>query len=67
MTEEDYIELVIFIEAYQKRDKLDRTKFSDEVFEESKMRINNYQKKQRDEKSKKLQSLHCRHKREQGI
>ena len=47
MNEEDYIEMVIFVEQYQKRAKIDRTKFSDEVFEESKMRINNYQKKQR--------------------
>ena len=44
MTEEDYIELCLFCEAYQKRDKLDCTKFSDEVFEESKARIENYKK-----------------------
>ena len=44
MTEEDYIELVIFIEAYQKRDKLDRTPFSDQVYQESKERIENYKK-----------------------
>ena len=44
MTEEDYIELVIFVEQYQKRDKLDRTPFSDEVYKESKERIENYKK-----------------------
>jgi deoxycytidylate deaminase len=47
MTEEDYIELVIFVEQYQKRAKIDRTKFSDEVFKESKMRLKQYQKKQK--------------------
>jgi hypothetical protein len=47
MTEEDYIELCLFCEAYQKRDKLDRTKFSDEVYQESKMRLKQYQKKKR--------------------
>ena len=47
MTEEDYIELVIFVEQYQKRAKIDRTKFSDEVCEESKTRIENYKKAKR--------------------
>jgi hypothetical protein len=44
MTEEDYIELVIFVEQYQKRDKLDRTQFSEAVYKESKARIENYKK-----------------------
>ena len=47
MTEEDYIELCLFCEAYQKRDKLDRTPFSDEVYKESKKRIENYKKQVR--------------------
>ena len=47
MTEEDYIELYLYCEAYQKRAKIDRTKFSDEVYEESKMRLKQYQKKKR--------------------
>jgi hypothetical protein len=44
MTEEDYIELINFVEQYEKRDKLDRTPFSDEVYKESKERIENYKK-----------------------
>jgi len=47
MTEEDYIELVTFVESYEKRAKIDRTKFSDEVYQESKMRLKQYQKKKR--------------------
>ena len=47
MTEEDYIELINFVEQYEKRHKLDRTKFSDEVYKESKARIENYKKAKR--------------------
>ena len=47
MTEEDYMELVTFVESYEKRAKIDRTKFSDEVCQESKARIENYKKAKR--------------------
>jgi hypothetical protein len=42
MTEEEYIELCLFIESYEKRAKIDKTKFSEQVYEESKKRIKNY-------------------------
>jgi hypothetical protein len=47
MTEENYIELVTFVEQYQKRAKIDCTPFSDEVYKESKKRIENYKKQER--------------------
>jgi hypothetical protein len=47
MTEEDYIELINFVEQYEKRAKIDCTQFSDEVYKESKKRIENYKKQER--------------------
>jgi hypothetical protein len=43
MTEDQYLELCLFVENYEKRSKIDRTKFSNEVYEESKKRIKQYQ------------------------